>query len=539
MSIEYLKEKLKCTKKLIENTFYYCAKLNGTFPYTTILLTVILIYTSCFPILLQLYHRINYLPKKQIQYLDTNYQPLNKINEGSIEDNINYNELLSFARNVGRNSNNFKVNSINKNEINNLKNKPIQELDINKLGRFISIIEHVTIDTMNIMDEYKSGRSQGVINKNTILQVWKIQNLLETTKIEIPSKYLFLNNNNTLYTNNNEPSKSSIEEDTIKVNLEYKNSIPKKTFSLSDICIKDENQRCIVHSPLVLWDYNITKLENEDNIIDTMTSFMHNNINKTLSFYSIFGGISFNSDGQIQSSNNIILTFFLESKNIPDTTLSTTNAWNLLYKYVLDNALGKEYQDINVKQYKISSISKELKYNSQSSDIIPSEYILLLFIYLLLYFYITSSIGKVQFVKSKYRLGFVAVISVSLSLVISIGFLEFLLGRNSSMFYSWSIFPYLVMTIGIESILLIVKSVVNTSIELPFTERYALGMKNISLELVFSLLVNILIISLGNFSKHIPIVDICFYTSVCIIFNFWLQIYLFGTALSLDIKKLE
>lgn len=363
MSIEYLKEKLKCTKKLIENTFYYCAKLNGTFPYTTILLTVILIYTSCFPILLQLYHRINYLPKKQIQYLDTNYQPLNKINEGSIEDNINYNEILSFARNVGRNSNNFKVNSINKNEINNLKNKPIQELDINKLGRFISIIEHVTIDTMNIMDEYKNGRSQGVINKNTILQVWKIQNLLETTKIEIPSKYLFLNNNNTLYTNNNEPSKSSIEEDTIKVNLEYKNSIPKKTFSLSDICIKDENQRCIVHSPLVLWDYNITKLENEDNIIDTMTSFMHNNINKTLSFYSIFGGISFNSDGQIQSSNNIILTFFLESKNIPDTTLSTTNAWNLLYKYVLDNALGKEYQDINVKQYKISSISKELKYN--------------------------------------------------------------------------------------------------------------------------------------------------------------------------------
>ena len=31
------------------------------------------------------------------------------------------------------------------------------------------------------------------------------------------------------------------------------------------------------------------------------------------------------------------------------------------------------------------------------------------------------------------------------------------------------------MTIGIENILVIVKSVVNTSIELPFNERYALG----------------------------------------------------------------
>jgi len=31
------------------------------------------------------------------------------------------------------------------------------------------------------------------------------------------------------------------------------------------------------------------------------------------------------------------------------------------------------------------------------------------------------------------------------------------------------------MTVGIENILVIVKSVVNTSIELPFNERYALG----------------------------------------------------------------
>jgi len=67
----------------------------------------------------------------------------------------------------------------------------------------------------------------------------------------------------------------------------------------------------------------------------------------------------------------------------------------------------------------------------------PSEYIVLFFIYLALFFYISSSIGKVQVVKSKYRLGFVAVVSVSLSLIISVGFIEFLLGINSSMFYPW------------------------------------------------------------------------------------------------------
>ncbi|ORY59833.1 hypothetical protein LY90DRAFT_505945 [Neocallimastix californiae] len=169
----------------------------------------------------------------------------------------------------------------------------------------------------------------------------------------------------------------------------------------------------------------------------------------------------------------------------------------------------------------------------------PSEYIVLFFIYLALFFYISSSIGKVQVVKSKYRLGFVAVVSVSLSLIISVGFIEFLLGINSSMFYPWSVFPYLIMTVGIENILVIVKSVVNTSIELPFNERYALGMKNISLELFNPLIINIIIIGCGSLSTNAPIVEFCFYTSLCIIFNFWLQICLFGTALSLDIKKLE
>ncbi|OUM69705.1 hypothetical protein PIROE2DRAFT_57255 [Piromyces sp. E2] len=58
------------------------------------------------------------------------------------------------------------------------------------------------------------------------------------------------------------------------------------------------------------------------------------------------------------------------------------------------------------------------------------------------------------------------------------------------------------MTIGIENITVIVKSVVNTSIELPFNERYALGMKNISWEIMLPLIINVLIISCGAFSPY-------------------------------------
>ncbi|KAG4106745.1 hypothetical protein H8356DRAFT_1396915 [Neocallimastix lanati (nom. inval.)] len=379
MIIKYIKRKSKTLKEIIENIFYYNAKFNSTFPYLTISLTIILIILCSYPIILQIIHRINYLPEEQIQFLDTTYQPLNKVNKGSIEENINYNELLSIVRNVDKNTNKIETNIYGKDEIKKIKNKSIHELDTEKLGRFISIVEHITIDTNNINEEYQIGRGQGVINKDTILQAWRIQQLLETVDIEIPNQYFsFLNvkNNDTLYAGaglgkiendinliNNIKSSNDFKENSLKIDLKNSNVKRKRTFNLKDICIKDENQKCIIHSPLILWDYNITKLENDDNILDTITSFIQNNVNKTISFYSIFGGINFNSRGKLKSSNNLILTFFLESKNIPNTTLSSVKAWNLLYQFVLDHALAKEYKDINIKQYKISNISKELSYN--------------------------------------------------------------------------------------------------------------------------------------------------------------------------------
>ncbi|ORX58525.1 hypothetical protein BCR36DRAFT_394948 [Piromyces finnis] len=565
MIISKIKNKLKKIIEIIESIFYYNAKFNSTYPLFTIISIVIFIIIFSAPVIQQLFLRINYLPEEQVQFLDTIYQPLNKINLENIEDNIKYNELLSITRSKIKNTNlNYKNGEpysylFEKDELNKIKNKTLQNLDKDKLGKYISIIEYVTVDTEHIDTEYVLGRGQGVINKNTIYQTWKIQNLLETMNVEIPEQYFQSQPNNKKLNigaaadktieNKNIHSNLNSSQENVKVtplnndnknnlNLDNKN-IPHKTFNLNDICVKNENKKCIIHSPLMIWKYNITKLEIDNNIIDTITSYIQNNVNETVSFHSMFSGISFSSTGKMKSSNALIITFFIESKLISGTTLTSSKAWTLLYKKVLNNIMDKKYQDIKISQYRISKISKELAYKTDKIDIIPSEYIVLFAIYVSLFIYISFSIGRIEFVKSKYILGFVAVISVSLSLIISLGFLEFLFGVNSSMFYPWSVFPYLIMTIGVENITVIVKSVVNTSIELPFTERYALGMKNISWEIIIPLIINVINISCGTFSSYSYISEFCFYTSLCIVFNFWLQTCLFGTVLSIDIKSLE
>lgn len=521
MNISKIKERIKKIKEFVETIFYYNAKCTSSFPITTIIFVIVFLIFGSYSILLELYHRVKSMPEEQIQFIDTTYQPLNKVKNVSIEEIINYNELVSIARNKNNHQVNLNENlsNIYSNQIKKIKDKSLKELDRTKLGKFTSIVEHVTIDTENIHEEYQLGRSQGVINKNTIFQTWKIQDLLETTNIEIPEKYLIKPNNNT---NNMIP-------------------IPnKKTFNLNDICIKNDQQKCIVHSPQFLWNYDISKFENDNNILDTISSSIHyGEKSSSISLFSIFGGIKFNSRGRLDSASSLILTFFLESKTIPNTTLTTIQAWNLLYRQVLENSIKKEYKDINIKQYKVTDISKELSYSTQDTDIFPSEYIVLLIIYLSLYFYIAFSIGKVQFIKSKYRLSFVAVISISFSLISSMGFLEFLSGINSSMFYPWSVFPYLILIIGTENIMAIVKSVVDTSIELPFSERYALGIKNVTWDLLGPLLINTLIMCCSAFSSHGPIMEFCFYSLICNIANFGLQICLFGPFFIFRYKKIR
>jgi len=395
MLIQNIKNKLKKIVEIIELVFYYNAKFNSTYPIFTIITIVICIVLCSTPVLQQLFLRIKYLPEEQVQFLDTTYQPLNKVNSENIEESIIYNELLSVARNGIKDNNSNAISShinlsdadtdeefsniiLKKEELNKIKNKTIEELDREKLGKYISIIEYITVDTEHIDTEYSLGRGQGVINKDTIYQTWKIQNLLETIDIEIPEQYLLSSykNNNGSDTdhvmdeinniNSHHNNSNSKEDNNIKINLDKNNAnknIPQKTFNLNDICIKNVYKKCIVHSPIMVWNYNTTKLYMDDDIINTITTYIQNNVNETVSFHSFFSGISFSSTGKIKSSNALIITFFLESKLIPGTTLTSSQAWSLLYKKVMENTMNKKYQDIDIFQYKISKISKELTYN--------------------------------------------------------------------------------------------------------------------------------------------------------------------------------
>jgi len=156
MVIESIKSKFKKFVEIVELVFYYNSKFNSTFPIISIITIIIYIIIFSTPVLQQLFIRLNYLPEEQVQFLDTTYQPLNKINSDSIKNNIHYNELLSLSRNPNIknnksgsivNPNDYIYSEKEEEEINRVGKKSIEELDKDRLGKYISIIEHITIDT--------------------------------------------------------------------------------------------------------------------------------------------------------------------------------------------------------------------------------------------------------------------------------------------------------------------------------------------------------------------------------------------------------
>ncbi len=89
-----------------------------------------------------------------------------------------------------------------------------------------------------------------------------------------------------------------------------------------------------------------------------------------------------------------------------------------------------------------------------------------------MFLYISFSVGKINLVKSKFGLGFTACVTVFLSVVMSLGICSFF-GLSISL-SGTEVYPYVVVIIGLENTLIIVKAVMSTPEELEVKHRIAL-----------------------------------------------------------------
>ncbi|KXS19336.1 hypothetical protein M427DRAFT_474417 [Gonapodya prolifera JEL478] len=168
---------------------------------------------------------------------------------------------------------------------------------------------------------------------------------------------------------------------------------------------------------------------------------------------------------------------------------------------------------------------------------LSAEHFLILLSYILVFLYISLRVGKVDLVKSKFGLGFVAVLTVVLSLVMSVGLCG-LLGIEFSM-VPWEVFPFLIILVGVENMSTITSAVVNTSMDLPVKERVGRGLGIVGVNISVSLGVELAILVVGAATNIPAFQEFSLFAAVTILMDYFLQLTFFTTVLSIDIRRLE
>lgn len=157
--------------------------------------------------------------------------------------------------------------------------------------------------------------------------------------------------------------------------------------------------------------------------------------------------------------------------------------------------------------------------------------------FLLVFMYVHFSVRKIDIFKSRFVLATSAVITVLSSLMMALG-LCFFFGLTISM-QSRGVLPYLIMLFGLENVLVITKSVVSTDEKFDVKIRIAQGLSKEGWSITKTLLTEITILTIGLITFVPVIQEFCVFAIVGLISDFFMQMLLFSTVLTLNIRRVE
>ncbi|KAL1398697.1 hypothetical protein pipiens_008757, partial [Culex pipiens pipiens] len=155
----------------------------------------------------------------------------------------------------------------------------------------------------------------------------------------------------------------------------------------------------------------------------------------------------------------------------------------------------------------------------------------------MLWLYVYYSVRKIEEIRSRLVLASSAVLTVLGSLLMSLG-MCFFFGLTISL-QSKGVYPYLVILVGLENVLVITKSVLTTDNNLDVKIRVAQGLSREGWSITKNLLLEITILTIG-LCTFVPVIqEFCIFAIVGLISDFFLQMMFFSTVLALDIKRVE
>lgn len=289
---------------------------------------------------------------------------------------------------------------------------------------------------------------------------------------------------------------------------------------------------CLILSPANFWQLNEITFREDAQFLDTIFSYKNPVVEVRSSMADTLFGVPLRNSGlkkyPVKTRSRVLtyaLTIILKSHSEP----LLSDLRSRLYSHFPLHSGMQESSPSNARRTIVHIYYPE-RFNYL--ELIP-----LAVVYFVLFLYIYFSVRKIEMVKSKLGMAFSAVVTVVASLGMSVGLctwfgLRFTLqGRD--------IFPYLVVIVGLENILVLTRSVVSTPANLDVKIRVAQGLSREGWNITKNLLTEVTILTVGFFTFVPAIQEFCLFAVVALLSDFILQMLFFSTVLSIDILRKE
>ncbi|XP_049292786.1 sterol regulatory element-binding protein cleavage-activating protein isoform X1 [Anopheles funestus] len=322
--------------------------------------------------------------------------------------------------------------------------------------------------------------------------------------------------------------------------------------TLSHLCLHVENVKrssqqtlfpeynCLLLSPANLWQQNIQNFNKDSNLLNTV--YVNHNLQKSkVSTAEMLFGIPLRDTGvkryPMRVRPRIIqyaVTLILRENN---PAFIDSLKEKLIRAYPLHQ---KEHtSDTNVPAAEGPAVhtQQSIMYIFYPGEFNWKEVLPQCIAFCMLFIYVYFSVRKIEAIRSRIMLASCAVLTVLGSLLMSLG-LCFFFGLTIS-FQSKGVYPYLVILVGLENVLVITKSVLTTDNNLDVKIRVAQGLSREGWSITKNLLTEITILT-GGLATFVPVIqEFCIFAMVGLVSDFLLQMLFFATVLALDIKRVE
>ncbi|CAG9558135.1 unnamed protein product [Danaus chrysippus] len=284
---------------------------------------------------------------------------------------------------------------------------------------------------------------------------------------------------------------------------------------------------CLILSPANLWQQNIDSFSLDTNIVNTVYTYQGLQKGKVSIAEMAFG---------LQLRDTGIKRYPLRAR-----PRVLQYAVTLFYQHADEkfiNSLTKKLRDMYpLYQDTSQAYTDEMTLIYYPGKFNYHELVQLMITFVGLFLYVYFSVRKIEFIKSKLGLAACAVLSIAGSLTMSMG-ICFFFGFSLSL-QGKEIFPYLVIIVGLENVLVLTKSVTSTDSRLDVKIRLAQGLSKEGWSITKNLLTEITILTVSFFTFVPFIQEFSIFMIVSLLTDYFIQMVFFATILGIDVRRME